>query len=139
VATAHNLEPTVGDIPLNRGIVLAKLGKADEALESWQRAASISPDDHRPLVNIGVGLRKLDPPESEGALEAFLKAAALQPNESKLVFAMGETYEELERYEEAMYQFALAGRLEPKRYKDMDEKNTKLQWKAVEKQNNAER
>ena len=38
---AHNAEPRHYESVLNRGMAMAKMGHADEALESWQRAMRI--------------------------------------------------------------------------------------------------
>ena len=45
---------------------------------------------------------------------------------------------DLERYDEAMLFMQTAGRMSPKRFPSAEEDATKLQWKAVQKQNQIE-
>ena len=60
---AWNAEPRHYESVLNRGIALAKLGHADEAIESWERAVKVYPQDSRAPFNLGFGMQKLEPPE----------------------------------------------------------------------------
>lgn len=114
---AHNAEPRHYESVLNRGMAMAKMGHADEALESWERAMRIKvrspspgpggasdpvpalrrplqPTDNRAPFNLGLGYRKLEPPQHEEALHYFRAALAITPQDAKLQMQVAKTYED---------------------------------------------
>eukprot|EP01044_Picomonas_judraskeda_P001832 COSAG03_NODE_117_length_12378_cov_17.137448_6_plen_341_part_00 len=131
---AHNLEPRHHESVLNRGMAMAKLNRADEALESWHRAVRINKDDVRAPFNLGLAYKKLDPPQTMEAVHFFKRALKIKPEDAKLYSAIGKAYEEATppRLNEAAEAFLWAHRLDPKRYHDAQAHAMKLQWQAVE-------
>lgn len=131
---AHNLEPRHYESVLNRGMAMAKLNRADEALESWHRAMRINKDDVRAPFNLGLAYKKLDPPQTMEAVHFFKRALKIKPEDAKLYSAIGKAYEEATPplLNEAAGAFLEAHRLDPKRYHDAQAHAMKLQWQAVE-------
>jgi tetratricopeptide (TPR) repeat protein len=131
---AHNAEPRHYESVLNRGMAMAKLNRADEALESWHRALRINNNDVRAPFNLGLGYKKLDPPQTSEAVHFFSKALDATPTDAKIYSAIGKTLEEAEppQLERAASAFLEAHRLDPNRYRDAQEHAMKLQWQAVE-------
>ena len=69
------INPAWGAAWCNRGLLLAKLGKDEEALASLQKAAELVPDAPEVWNNLGEVLARLDRPAE--AVERFDKAVAL--------------------------------------------------------------
>ena len=131
---SHNLEPRHFESVLNRGMAMAKLNRADEALESWHRAMRINNRDVRAPFNLGLAYKKLDPPQTSEAVHFFRKALTITPMDAKLYNAIGKAYEEATppMLDQAAQAFLEAHRLNPQRYKDAQAHAMKLQWQAVE-------
>jgi tetratricopeptide (TPR) repeat protein len=131
---AHNLEPRHFESVLNRGMAMAKLNRADEALESWHRAMRINKDDVRAPFNLGLAYKKLDPAQTSEAVHFFRQALKITPTDAKLYNAIGKAYEEATPplLDQAAHAFLEAHRLSPQRYQDAQAHAMKLQWQAVE-------
>lgn len=131
---AHNLEPRHFESVLNRGMAMAKLNRADEALESWHRAMRINKDDVRAPFNLGLAYKKLDPAQTSEAVHFFKQALKITPTDAKLYNAIGKAYEEATPplLDQAAHAFLEAHRLSPQRYQDAQAHAMKLQWQAVE-------
>jgi arylsulfatase A-like enzyme/Tfp pilus assembly protein PilF len=66
LARAHN----------SLGVLAAREGRLDEAVERWKRSASLDSTDYQTLFNLGSTLRKLRrAPEARPYLEAYLREA----------------------------------------------------------------
>eukprot|EP01047_Picozoa_sp_COSAG01_P047444 COSAG01_NODE_4532_length_4948_cov_3.063724_3_plen_167_part_00 len=151
--TIRNLEPRHYESVLNRGIALAKLGHADEAIESWQRAISVFPGDSRAPFNIGLGYTKLDPPQHEEAIHYFRLAieapsrvasnvpgtaggqgAEQRQGQGRSYSRLAMSLEALQRYQEASEAYMAAYERDPKGFPQGEQLSTKMTWKATQKQ-----
>jgi Flp pilus assembly protein TadD len=66
LARAHN----------SLGVIAAREGRLDEAVERWKRAATLDPTDYQTLFNLGSTLRRLGrEAEARPYLEAYLRQA----------------------------------------------------------------
>ena len=52
------------------------------------------PTDHRAPFNLGLGYRKLEPPQHGEALHYFRAALAITPQDAKLQMQVAKTYED---------------------------------------------
>ncbi len=74
----------------NLGILAAREGNYDQAIESFQRALQIDPQHSSALQNLGSAYRqKKQWPEAEGALE---RALALNPDDPEANYSLGMVY-----------------------------------------------
>ncbi len=90
LARAHNAE----------GITHAELGRLEQALFAFKRAAALDPKWSSPLVNQGVALGRLD--REEKALEAYAQALERNPANPVAYFNLGTALCELRRLDEAV-------------------------------------
>jgi tetratricopeptide (TPR) repeat protein len=102
----------------NRGNALADLGKYDEAIENYDRALAIAPENPIILLNKaislrgkGVGLAESKRPND--ALECFEKAIAIKPDYSDGWNAKGAALSELGEYDQALMSFEKALTIDP--------------------------
>src|SRR5207247_7831743 len=66
LARAHN----------SLGVISARQGRLDEAIERWKRAARLDPGDYQALFNLGSVLRRRGrEAEARPYLESYLRAA----------------------------------------------------------------
>jgi Tfp pilus assembly protein PilF len=71
-----DIDPGVARAHNSLGVIAAREGRTDEAIERWRRAVALDPRDYQTLFNLGVTLRKAGrEAEARPYLEAYLKAA----------------------------------------------------------------
>jgi tetratricopeptide (TPR) repeat protein len=108
-------KPEVFESNLNLGLQLAKTSQAD-AEEFLRAATRLKPTSHveegqyRAWLALGHTLEKSKP---EQALEAYQRAAALQPKEAEPHFAAGILFEQQNKYSEAEQEYKQALALDP--------------------------
>ena len=90
LARSHNAE----------GIGLAELGRLEQSLFAFKRAADLDRQWSGPLVNLGVALGRMG--NRDKALEAFAAAMERDPTNPVAYFNLGTTLCELERLDEAV-------------------------------------
>lgn len=88
---------------------LRQLGRADEALPHYQRAAELAPNDPRALGDLGQALLSLHRPEA--AIAPCEQAARLQPHNPILHLIMGDALRRAERFNQAEAAYRTALRL----------------------------
>ncbi len=96
---------------MDKGYSLTELYRYDEAVETYDRALELHPDDAWIWARKGRTLRLLGDPET--ALETYNKALALFPNYGWAYNGKGIVLEQLERLEEALDAFARAAEIKP--------------------------
>ena len=73
---ALQIDPGLARAHNSLGVLAAREGRLDEAVELWKRAAALDPSDYQTLFNLGSTLRKLGrAPEARSYLEAYLREA----------------------------------------------------------------
>jgi len=112
IDAALKINAGIADAHFNRGNVLKKLKRPDEALASYDRAAELRPDDPLILNSRGAVLRELN--RFADALADFDAAIGLKPDFTEAFNNRGNTLKDLERYTEALadYDRAIALKLD---------------------------
>ena len=111
IDAALKINSSIADAHFNRGNVLKKLKRLDEALASYDRAAELRPDDPLILNSRGTVLRELKRfPEALDDLNAVI---ALRPDFSEAFNNRGNVLQDIERYEEALLDYEKAIALRP--------------------------
>jgi len=95
----------------NKGMALFNLSRYDEALQYFDKAIDLEPDNAEYWNNMGVTLYKLS--RYEDVLKCFDKAIDLEPDIAEYLEKKGDVLYELSRYEEALKCFDKAIDLEP--------------------------
>lgn len=96
----------------NTGIDLVRRKRFEEAIEEYDKAIELNPNDPRIHSNKGLALANLE--RFEEALAEFKKAIGLDPDDSTYHISKGITLTNLRRAEEALLEFDKATGLEPK-------------------------
>jgi len=95
----------------NRGALLEKQGKIDEAINDYSKAIELNPNDSRAYYNRGVLL------DSKGlineALNDFSNAIKSKPDYAEAYLNRGNIYGKLKQYEQAINDYSTAIRLKP--------------------------
>ena len=94
-----------------RAVLLARLGRDEEALQSYAKALELQPDFTDVLFNRSNLLRELG--RHEEALAGYDRALELEPGDAALLNNRGVTLFMLERYQEALDSYARAIALRP--------------------------
>lgn len=97
---AIRLQPDFFEVWLNKGVVLVKLGRTEEALDAYERALRINPDYPKPWNNKGAVLVELK--RYEEALDALEEALRLQPKYQQAWSNKSLALMHLGRYQEAL-------------------------------------
>jgi tetratricopeptide (TPR) repeat protein len=98
-----------GDAWLALGDVLAKAGRTDRALRSYQHAQDRSEDDWRPWHRMGLIHEKKD--DARSACVAFRNAARLAPENHRPMRALARVLKRQDKNDEAQEAFDQAQRL----------------------------
>jgi tetratricopeptide (TPR) repeat protein len=110
-ADAYQLDPSLVQAEVNRGIALIYLQKMPEAKQALEQAATQDPKDPHIWYALGI-LHRIDA-EYPQALESFQKAAALVPDDADTHYFLGSVYLELHQPDQALTEFQTALRLNP--------------------------
>jgi tetratricopeptide (TPR) repeat protein len=108
---AYELDPSLVQAQVNRGIALIYLQKMPEAKQALEQAATQDPKDPHIWYALGI-LHRIDA-EYPQALESFQKAVALVPNDADTHYFLGSVYLELHQPDQALTEFQTALRLNP--------------------------
>lgn len=103
--------PEVGVFHASLGLILAALGRADEAIQAYQRALSLQPDLAGAHNNLGNLLRKSG--QADQAIDAFGRALALRPDHAEARTNLAQTLAQMGRAREALEQFRRVATLRP--------------------------
>ena len=103
--------PDAGDFHFLLGQALRELDEFGEAERNLLRAAELSPEDPRPLVELAVVYGLMQRPDEADAYAA--RARALQPEDPAPLHARGEALRLLKRYDEALAVYGEALEMDP--------------------------
>jgi len=95
----------------NRGFVLSKLGRYEEALANYEQALKLKPDSYQTWFSRGFMLSELG--RYEEAFANFEQALKVKPDNNQIWFGRGVVLSELGRYEEALASYEQALKLKP--------------------------
>jgi tetratricopeptide (TPR) repeat protein len=93
-------------------MILAKVGRGDEAIEIFQKVAQIQTDSAIAHLNLGSAL-SADGFDLPRALDQFSEAIRLDPSSAAAHFSKGQVLFELNRFEESRAALDTACRLQP--------------------------
>jgi tetratricopeptide (TPR) repeat protein len=85
------------------GAALSQLGRLDEALQVFDKAVQLKPDD--PTLWSELGKRLVDAERSSDALLCFHHALTLDPDNGEAAYQAGHLLHGLERFDEALISF----------------------------------
>ena len=108
---ALKTNPGAAPVWSNMGTVLSKLGRFEEALESYAKALAIKPDYAEALNNRGNVLRELG--RLQEALESYNRALAVNPDHADAACNRGIVLRDLGRPGEALESYARALTIKP--------------------------
>ena len=100
------LDPYQQPVYVNLGLVYERLGDAERAAQTYERAAWLSPGDPAPFYNLGV-LTYTTLHDRDRALSYFLKARDLDPREPDVHQWLGRIYLELGYRDRAQQELTL--------------------------------
>lgn len=110
---------------IERGNALQKLDRYEEALASYDRAATLRPDDARVYYNQGTALLNLG--RHEEALARYDRAISLDPLHADAHMNRGLALQRLQRYEESLSSYDAAIVLDPGWTDAYNDRGTALQ------------
>jgi protein O-GlcNAc transferase len=93
------------------GVLAAQSNELQLAIQYFDRAIAVAPNDPGAHVNRGNALKQLRQPEA--ALASFDRAIALDPNNAIAYYSRAETYRDLGRLEEALAGYEKAVAINP--------------------------
>jgi tetratricopeptide (TPR) repeat protein len=95
----------------NLGIVLANMGRADEAVVQYQKALEVKPNHADAYYNLGHLFAKMG--RTDEALAHYQKALDIDPNHAKAHINLGGLLADLGRADEALAHYAKASEIDP--------------------------
>lgn len=90
-------------IEMHLGEIEMEQGRAEEALEHYQRVVELEPESASSWEDLAFAHKELD--NYEEAEDSFRRALALEPENEDLIWSLGELYLTDERYEPAIQLF----------------------------------
>ncbi|MGB9937028.1 MAG: tetratricopeptide repeat protein [Methanobacterium sp.] len=127
-----NYEDEDSEIWDNRGVALSSLGRFHDALESFEIALDIKPDNHRAWSNMGVTMAALK--RFEEAVNCFNRAIEIKPDDRDAIDNKGTALFSLSKYDEALQSFNEALKLNPNDAKALAGKGSILKFKGEYKE-----
>ena len=95
----------------NLGNAFKELGQLDAAVESYEKALAINPDNAKAHSNLGVTLKDLG--QLDAALECYKKALAIKPDYAEVYVNLGNIMRRLKLPDEALASYESASALDP--------------------------
>lgn len=108
---AMSLAPNNINIELNYANLLWKIGREQDALESYKHSLQVDPGNHAALTALGYLSRDLHDPAS--AEKYFLKIIDLYPGDYVPYFALGDLYTSQRQFDRAQASYEKAHQLAP--------------------------
>jgi tetratricopeptide (TPR) repeat protein len=99
------------DVYANLGLAYNQLGKYEQALQNWTRAAELDPkypDAHNNMGTVLAAAGRFDE-----AIVCFNKALRIDPNKAEVYANLGLVYNQLGKYEQAVRNWTRAVELKP--------------------------
>jgi LPXTG-motif cell wall-anchored protein len=96
---------------VEKGIAYGKQGEYNKAIEAYNKAIAIDPNDKKALLNKGFAFAELG--EHNKAIEAYKKAIAIDPNDKDALLIGGLVFFELGEYNKAIEAYNKAIAIDP--------------------------
>lgn len=94
-----------------QGYALDRLGQYDDAIESYERALRISPEDEGTWL--ALGQTQSEQGQTERAIQTYKRALRVRPESAPTYLAMGDAYQTLGRLDLAIGNFRECVRYDP--------------------------
>ena len=104
-------EPGRADWWFLQGYALGRLGQHAEAIESYERALRISPEEEGTWLSLGQSQRDLG--QTERAIQTYKQALRNRPESAQTYLALGDTYQTQGRLDLAIANFRECVRYDP--------------------------
>ncbi len=116
---ALDIDPSVGELHFNVGILLTSLSRIDEAITSYKKAVNLKPNLTDAHYNLGAALQSQD--KFDQAASSYQKAIALEPGFFEALVNLGVVLQEQGKLAEAIevYRRALTIQKDAKVYFNM--------------------
>jgi tetratricopeptide (TPR) repeat protein len=121
---AIKIKPDFHEAYYNMGVVYAKLGEHQQALEAYQKAIKIKPDKYETYNNMGVVYAKLG--KHQQALEAYQKAVEIKPDKYETYYNMGNAYDAMKNFDKAIDNYNTAIKINPSIGKEIEPEDWKI-------------
>jgi len=108
---AINIKPNIAETHINRGILLKKLKKLDDALECWKIVIKLNPKHYQAYNHCGIALIELNRPEE--AIESWNNAVKIKPNFAEGYNNLGNAFYELKKFDESLKNYDKAISIKP--------------------------
>ena len=110
---SHAIEVTQNNyiVHNNLGVAYDKLGRYQEAIESYKQAIRIEPDYADAHNNLGITYGKLG--RWQDAIESYKQAIRIEPDYAEAHYNLGFAYDELGLYQDAIESYKQAIRIKP--------------------------
>jgi tetratricopeptide (TPR) repeat protein len=108
---AKEKNPEDADAWFYLGYCYGKLGRSQDAIESFKQAIRIKPDYAEAHYNLGVAYGKLG--RFQDAVESFKQAIRIESDFAEAHYNLGVAYSKLDRYQDAIESFKQAIRIKP--------------------------
>jgi uncharacterized protein (TIGR02466 family) len=136
---ALEIDPSVGELHFNLGILLTNLNRTDEAITSYKKAVNLKPNLTDAHYNLGAALQSQD--KFDQAATSYQKAIALEPGFFEALVNLGVVLQEQSKLADAIevYRRALTIQKDAKVYFNLGTalKNEGKLGDAVESYNDA--
>jgi tetratricopeptide (TPR) repeat protein len=102
---AGNLDPTNSQAYYNQAMAELELQKPNAARDALERAIAASPESAAFYEKLGYVKARLDPPDYEGAMQAFERAIELEPTLFRAYFQRAGIYEQQGKFQQALEEY----------------------------------
>ncbi len=110
-AIAMELDPTMANAAIRRGILYLKEGRTHDALTMFHAGTEMRPDYFKPFYSLGVAYLSLG--RYAEAATAFEKTISLFPDYPEAHLHLATTYGKLKRFSDALEQYRILSTLDP--------------------------
>lgn len=97
----------------NYALMSEKSGNTNEAIQKYAEVLQYNPDHLKTQINLGVMYMNMTPPDTQTALQLFLKAYSIDKNNFEVNNNLGSAYLSSEEYENAIKYFQNALKIQP--------------------------
>ena len=111
ISKAIKIKPDFADAYTNRGIVLKRLNKLEDALRSWDKAIKLNSKDFKAYNHRGIALIELK--RSEDAIKSWKNVININPNYAEAYNNIGNALNELKRFDESLKKYNEAIKIRP--------------------------
>jgi tetratricopeptide (TPR) repeat protein len=102
---AGNLDPTNSQAYYNLAMAQMELQKPNAARDALDKAIAASPETAAFYEKLGFVKSRLEPPDYDGAMQAFERAIEIEPTLFRAYFQRARIYEEQQKFQQALEEY----------------------------------